>query len=180
MTNILLVPGLWNSGPEHWQSYWERERTDCRRVLQKEWETPRCSDWVAALDAAVAGSSLPVVLAAHSLGCALVAHWAGGSSHLAKVRGALLVAPSDVEAPSYPAGTTGFAPMPLKKLPFRSIVVMSSDDQYVTPDRARRFARAWGSRLVDVGPKGHINSASGLGMWPEGFALVEELASPGR
>ena len=38
MTDILLVPGLWNSGPEHWQSYWERERTDCRRVLQKDWE----------------------------------------------------------------------------------------------------------------------------------------------
>jgi len=175
MTHILLVPGLWNSGPEHWQSYWERERTDCRRVLQREWETPRCNDWVAALDAAVAGSSLPVVLAVHSLGCALVAHWAGGSRHLGKVRGALLVAPSDVEAPSYPTGTTGFAPMPLKRLPFRSIVVMSANDQYVTPSRARRFARAWGSRLVDVGPKGHINSASGLGMWPEGFALVEEL-----
>jgi predicted alpha/beta hydrolase family esterase len=175
MTDILLVPGLWNSGPEHWQSYWERERTDCRRVLQREWETPRCGDWVAALDAAVAGSSLPVVLAAHSLGCALVAHWASGSRHLGKVRGALLVAPSDVEAPSYPTGTTGFAPMPLRKLPFRSIVVMSSDDQYVTPGRARQFAQAWGSQLVDVGPKGHINSASGLGMWPEGFALVEEL-----
>jgi predicted alpha/beta hydrolase family esterase len=65
--------------------------------------------------------------------------------------------------------------MPLTKLPFQSIVVMSSDDQYVTPARARQFARSWGSRLVDVGPKGHINSASGLGMWPEGFALVEEL-----
>jgi predicted alpha/beta hydrolase family esterase len=130
---------------------------------------------VAALDAAVAGSSLPVVLAAHSLGCALVAHWAGGSRHLAKVRGALLVAPSDVEAPSYPAGTTGFAPMPLKQLPFPSILVMSTNDVYVTPDRARHLGRFWGSRLVDVGPKGHINSVSGLGMWPEGFALVEEL-----
>jgi uncharacterized protein len=179
MTDVLLVPGLWNSGPEHWQSHWERERTDCRRVLQKDWETPRCSDWVAVLDAAIAGSRLPVVLAAHSLGCALVAHWAGGSKLLAKVRGALLVAPSDVEAPSYPAGTSGFTPMPLERLPFRSIVVMSSDDQYVTPARASRFAQAWGSRLVDVGPKGHINSASGLGMWPEGFALIEELRAPG-
>ena len=50
MTGIVLVPGLWNSGPEHWQSHWERERTNCRWVLQREWETPRCSDWVAALD----------------------------------------------------------------------------------------------------------------------------------
>ena len=56
----------------------------------------------------------------------------------------------------------------------------SSDDQYVTPGRARGFARAWGSRLVDVGPKGHINSASGLGTWPEGFASVEELRAAER
>jgi uncharacterized protein len=179
MTDILLVPGLWNSGPEHWQSHWERARSDCRRVLQKDWETPKRTDWAAALEAAVAAAGGPVVLAAHSLGCALVAHWAGGSRHLAKVRGALLVAPSDVEAPSYPAGTTGFAPMPLEKLPFPSIVVMSTDDPYVTAGRARQFSRAWGSRLVDVGPKGHINSASALGMWPEGFALIEELRAPG-
>src|SRR5207237_10619203 len=104
MTDILLVPGLWNSGPEHWQSYWERERTDCRRVLQKDWETPRCSDWVAALDAAVAGSSLPVVLAAHSLGCALVAPWAGESIHLVQVRGALEVWPCVMRAASTTAG----------------------------------------------------------------------------
>ena len=175
MTDILLVPGLWNSGPEHWQSYWERTRKDCHRVVQEDWETPRRIDWVATLEAAVANAGGPVVLAAHSLGCALVAQWASQSKHLASVRGALLVAPSDVEAPSYPAGPTGFAPMPLQKLPFPSIVVMSTNDEYVAPDRARHFAHAWGSRLVDVGPKGHINSASRLGAWPEGFALVAQL-----
>ena len=175
MTDILLVPGLWNSGPEHWHSYWERERTDCHRVVQSDWETPRRADWVATLEAAVAESGGLVVLAAHSLGCALVAHWAAESKHLANVRGALLVAPSDVEAPSYPEGPTGFSPMPLAKLPFPSIVVMSTDDQYVTPERAAFFAQAWGSRLYDAGAKGHINSDSLLGMWPEGFALVEQL-----
>ena len=144
MTDILLVPGLWNSGPEHWQSYWERERTDCRRVLQKDWETPRCSDWVTALDAAVAGSILPVVLAAHSLGCALVAHWAVKSRQLAKLHGALLVAPSDVDAPSYPKGTEGFTPMPLERLPFHSTVVASSDDEYVTTQRSRAAGRELG------------------------------------
>jgi len=175
VTDILLVPGLWNSGPEHWHSYWERGRADCRRVVQSDWETPRRADWVATLEAAVAKAAAPVVLAAHSLGCALVGHWAPQSKHLAKVRGALLVAPSDVEAPSYPEGPTGFSPMPLAKLPFPSIVVMSTDDEYVTPERAAFFARAWGSHLYDAGAKGHINSDSRLGMWPEGFALVEEL-----
>ena len=178
MTDVLLVPGLWNSGPEHWQSYWERERTDCRRVVQANWDTPRRGDWVAALEGAVAEAGGPVVLAAHSLGCALVAHWAGASRISSKVRGALLVAPSDVEAPSYPPGTEGFAPMPLARLPFPSIVVLSTDDQYVAPARAALFAHAWGSRLVDAGAKGHLNSSSGLRGWPEGFALVEELGAP--
>ncbi len=177
MTDILLVPGLWNSGPEHWQSHWERERSDCRRVVQRDWETPRREDWVASLEAAVVAARAPVVLAAHSLGCTLVAHWAAASANVGSVRGALLVAPSDVEGPSYPTGAVGFQPMPLRKLPFASIVVVSTDDVYVSPDRAALFARAWGSSLVNVGPKGHVNSASGLGAWPEGFALIEKLRS---
>ena len=174
MTTLLLVPGLWNSGPEHWQSYWERDGRG-RRVVQRDWETPHRDDWVATLDAAVADAPAPVVIAAHSLGCALVAAWAPGSPHAARVRGALLVAPSDCEAPSYPSGTIGFAPVARARLPFPTIVVLSSDDEYVTPARGRSFASSWGARVVDVGPKGHINSASGLGAWPEGWALIETL-----
>jgi uncharacterized protein len=179
---VLLLPGLWNSGPEHWQSYWERERGDCRRVVQADWETPRRSDWVATLEAAVAAAPGPVVLAAHSLACTLVAFWAAEASPAtrAKVRGALLVAPSDVEAPSYPAGPVGFTPMPLAPLPFPAVVVSSTDDEYVTPARAAHFARAWGALLVDIGARGHINSASAMGAWPEGQALLEGLLAPTR
>jgi len=179
MADVLLIPGLWNSGPEHWQSYWERERSGCRRIVQRDWETPRCSDWVATLEEAVGAAKAPVVLAAHSLGCTLVARWAATSRHLDRIRGALLVGPSDVDAPSYPRGTTGFMPMPLDRLPFPSIVVFSTDDAYVTPERAALFAKAWGSRLVNAGAKGHLNSDSRLGMWPEGFALVDELRNRG-
>jgi predicted alpha/beta hydrolase family esterase len=175
MTEILLVPGLWNSGPEHWQSHWERERRDCRRVVQREWATPACSDWMEGLETAVAAARGAVVLAAHSLGCCLVAHWGPASRHARKVRGALLVAPSDVEAEGYPVGPTGFAPMPLEKLPFPSVVVASTDDRYVTAQRAAVFARAWKGRLVEVGAKGHINGDSRLGRWPEGLALLEQM-----
>ncbi len=28
----LIVPGLNNSGPRHWQTLWEQTRTDCHRV----------------------------------------------------------------------------------------------------------------------------------------------------
>jgi predicted alpha/beta hydrolase family esterase len=174
---VLTVPGLWNSGPEHWQTYWERERGDCTRVQQDEWETPRRHDWVARLEETVRAADGPVVLAAHSTACATVAHFAADADPavLAKVIGALLVGPSDVEAPSYPAGPDGFDPMPLRPLPFRTIVVASTDDEYVTLERAEEFSKAWGARLVVAGALGHINSASGLGAWPQGQALLDEL-----
>jgi len=35
--------------------------------------------------------------------------------------------------------------------------------------------RPWGSRLVEAGPLGHINAASGLGEWRQGLRLYEEL-----
>jgi predicted alpha/beta hydrolase family esterase len=176
----LILPGLSNSGTEHWQSRWERMDPSCRRVEQRDWETPRCADWVAALDAAIASADAPVVLVAHSSSCALVAHWARDASvgQRARVRGALLVAPSDPEGRNYPPGPTGFAPMPLAPLLFRSIVVASRDDVYVTLDTARRYASAWGSTFVDIGARGHINAASALGEWPEGRMLLTQLREP--
>src|SRR5438128_1094161 len=131
----LILPGLGNSGPEHWQTRWEREDPSARRVHQADWDTPRCADWAAALAAAVAAEPGPVVLVAHSSSCALVAHWARSAApgHVARVRGALLVAPSDPEGPRYPAGPTGFGPVPLDRLPFPSVVVASADDVYVSP-----------------------------------------------
>jgi predicted alpha/beta hydrolase family esterase len=178
----LVLPGLYNSGPEHWQSHWERTDRTCRRVQQSDWTAPRCADWIATLDGVVGSLSKAAVLVAHSSSCALVAHWARAAApeHLASIRGALLVAPSDPEGPNYPGGPSGFAPMPLIPLPFRSILVASTDDQYVTLERAQRFAAAWGSELVTIGAAGHINSASGLGAWPAGYALLERIrAFPG-
>ena len=118
----------------------------------------------------------PVVLAAHSAGCAMVAHWAAGAhAGLAKVRGALLVAPSDPAGPNYPKGPVGFDPVPQVRLPFRSIVVASDGDPYVSLGRAREYAAAWGSELVVLPNGGHINVASGHGPWPEGFETLARL-----
>ena len=63
----------------------------------------------------------------------------------------------------------------MARLPFRSIVVASRDDQYITMDRAREYAAAWGSELVDLGDAGHINAASGLGTWAVGYGLLQRL-----
>lgn len=176
MTNsprIIILPGLGNSGPQHWQSVWEAENPNFQRVHQRDWETPKCRDWVETLNQAIHASPSPCVLVAHSLACCLTAHWA--SQHSGPVLGALLVAPSDVEAPSYPPGTEGFQPMPLGKLPFPSITVASANDFYVSAERAAYFADCWGSRLVNIGEAGHINAASELGSWPQGMALLNEL-----
>jgi hypothetical protein len=177
MATVLTIPGLWNSGPEHWQTHWERERGDTRRVQQRDWETPHRHDWVENIRSAIREATSPVLLAAHSLGCATVAHLGrdADAGELEKVRGALMVAPSDVEGPNYPPGTEGFRPMPIERLPFRAIVVSSSDDQWVTAERARAFAAAWGARFVDAGPRGHLNSDSKLGSWPEGQDLISQL-----
>ena len=173
----LILPGLGNSGPGHWQSHWERRDDSCERVEQREWDTPRCEDWIARLDAAVARRADSPVLVAHSAACALVVHWAAKAQtqHLQRVRGALLVSPADPEGPNFPEGTTGFGPMPLRRLPFPTIVVASTDDPYVEPARARQFADAWDGRFVLLQAAGHINVASGYGPWPEGFALLDDL-----
>lgn len=119
----------------------------------------------------------PAVLVAHSSACALVAHWVSTANEdcVGKVAGALLVAPSDPMNPNYPKGPVGFGPVPRHRLPFRTIVVASSDDYVVEESVARGFAEAWGARFMLLQQAGHINVASGFGPWPEGFDLLQSL-----
>lgn len=171
----LTVPGVTNSSSGHWQSLWEKKFPEkLRRVEQEEWDAPVCADWIAVIESVVREHKPEmVVLVAHSLGCTAVAHWAG--KYETKIKGALLVAPSDVEAASYTFDTKGFAPVPLEKLPFKSVVVASSNDEYVSLARAKQFADAWSSEFVNVGAKNHINSAAGFGEWQEGLELLKKL-----
>ena len=168
-----ILPGLNNSGPQHWQSRWE-ELYGFTRIQQQDWDNPAKDDWIHTINEVIAPFPADqVILIGHSLACCTIAHWAQRYQRV--IKGALLVGPSDVEAPSYPPGTTGFTPMPLQPLPFSSIVVASSNDFFVTPERAEYFASQWGSRLVSIGHRGHINAASGLGDWPEGYQLLKTL-----
>jgi predicted alpha/beta hydrolase family esterase len=164
----LVLPGLNDSGPEHWQSRWETLHPAYRRVGQRDWDHPDLPAWLGALEAAVAGARGPVALVAHSLGCALAVH-AAARPFAGSIVAALLVAPADVDSPAHtPAETRGFAPLPMRPLPFPATVVASENDPFVTLPRARAFADAWGAAFVDAGPRGHLNAASGLGDWPEG------------
>lgn len=176
-STILILPGLGNSGEGHWQTIWEKQFA-FSRVKQNDWETPVRMDWVREIELAVSESEPSnVILVGHSLACCAVAYWSQITKF--KIRGALLVAPSDTEAPSYPTGTTGFTPMPLTKLPFPSITVASTNDFYVTPERAEFFAKAWGSELSFIGNAGHINVSAGFGSWPEGVGFLKKLDRPG-
>jgi uncharacterized protein len=171
---ILIVPGINSSGPAHWQSFWERALPNAERVEQSDWDRPSLSDWIAGLAEAVRRRP-GALLIAHSLGCALVAHFArinGGRG----IGAALLVAPADVDAQSSCCRRlSGFGPMPLAPLAFPSLVAASRNDPFVPLDRAEVFARAWGSRFADLGFAGHVNVDSGHGPWAEGLPLLEPL-----
>lgn len=169
---IFTVPGWQNSGPSHWQSQWEKLDTRVVRIEQDDWEQPSRDAWTARLLERV-GSGTPCVLVAHSLGCHLVAH---AAERLKSVVGALLVAPPSLETAGLPASVLSFGPPAMQRLPFASIVVASSNDPWCSMDRARDFAGAWGSRLVEAGAVGHLNSDSQLGTWPLGRELLGELA----
>jgi predicted alpha/beta hydrolase family esterase len=171
---VLILPGWDNSGPAHWQTRWERQH-GYRRVEQDDWLWPRRGDWMARLEEVLLESSTPAVLAAHSLGCLLVAAWAAHSANTARVQAALLVAPPDVERDDLPPNVTTWRPIVRRRLPFATTVVLSSDDSFCTLDRGRGIAADWGARVVELGAAGHINGDSGLGDWPTGHALLKDL-----
>ena len=165
--DILIVPGLGGSGPEHWQTRWESKLSTARRVEQPDWDKPKLDVWTRVLTEAVAECARPVMLVAHSLGVVTVAH---AAASLSGVRGALLVAPADVEQPGLPAAIDpAFAPIPTAPLPFPSLLVASRTDPYCSYARAEDLGYAWGSAVIDAGEAGHLNPESGFGPWPEGL-----------
>jgi predicted alpha/beta hydrolase family esterase len=171
---ILLLPGWLDSGPTHWQSRWEALHRD-QRVQQDDWQWPKRGDWMARLDEVLLESEQPAVLVAHSLGCQLVAAWAAHSAHTARVRAALLVAVPDTERDDMPPNLFNWRPIPRQRMPFASLVVISSDDPYGSPERIAQLASDWGSASFSIGERGHINGDSGLGDWTQGRALLHEL-----
>lgn len=172
----LIVPGLNGSGPDHWQTLWEK-RYGFERVEQCDWENPDVAVWVKTLDAAIMAHPEPLVLVAHSLGCFTVILLAGlYVDHTNRVQSALLIAPPDIaSSTALPDSTKGFAPHNPGKLPFPSVIVGSKNDPYMKPETAQDLASAIGSRFVNAGFVGHINVDSGHGPWPQGEVLLQNL-----
>jgi predicted alpha/beta hydrolase family esterase len=167
--DILIIPGLGGSGPDHWQSRWEAKLSTARIVPQADWHRPQLADWTQNIIAAVEEATRPVLLVAHSLGVPAVIH-AAPSLRKDVVRGALLVAPpSEDAARAMNDIDPAFAPYPRNPLPFPSLVVGSRNDPYASYADVEDLGFAWGSRCLDAGEAGHINSESGHGPWPEGL-----------
>lgn len=168
---FIIVPGWRDSGPGHWQSLWAERLDDAVRVQQDDWITPSRQAWVASIARTILLQTEPVVIVAHSLGCIATTHLPADAA--ARIQGALLVAPADPERRSI---LSDFAPVPARKLPYRSVMVASSNDPYCPVRLAGAYARAWGSEFVRIQNGGHINIESGHGEWPLGAALLQSLA----
>lgn len=167
---VVIVPGWRDSGQGHWQSLWAEGLADATRVVQDDWVSPRRESWVRAIGDLILAQDAPVVVAAHSLGCIAVAHLP--AAVVERIAGALLVAPAD---PERRAALADFAPVPYAALPYRSVVVASSNDPFCPVRLAGAYARAWGSEFVRMQNAGHINVDSGHGDWPLGLALLQSL-----
>jgi len=178
---IVIVPGLRDHVPEHWQTLLEQKLSNAVSVPRMDRDKLSCAAWVAQLDRTLASIEGPVVLVAHSAGVMITVHWA--RQHDRPIHGALLAAPPDFESPlpeGYPTQDVlhahGWLPTPRGWLRFPSIVAASTNDPLGRYERVAELAAAWGSRLVDVGAVGHLNPAAGYGEWAQAEAFVAELA----
>lgn len=191
-TPIVIVPGLRGHVEQHWQTHLAAKLPNVR-VLPFGRGQRDLEGRVADLQQAIEEAGEPVLLVAHSAGCLTTLHWA--ARHDLPVRGALLATPPDLARP-LPTGHPspdelrehGWLPIPETRLAFPSIVAASTNDPLSEPENIRALAETWGSRLVDVGPVGHLNPASGYGEWPRAEDLLDLLgrmirrreADPGR
>lgn len=172
-SDILTLPGYGSSGANHWQTLWEKEHS-FTRIEQRDWTTPTCDEWVETIDHEISKRDTDnVIVVAHSLACIAMAFWVERYNRY--IKGALLVAPCDTEAPTAPPGIVGFDPIPEVEFPFPTILVTSLNDSYTSYERAEAFADCWGSKLINIGNAGHINPRSGYGRWHWGIELLKQL-----
>lgn len=179
MTRVLIVPGRGHLMPEHWQLRWSREHPEYLFVPRDDDPDYDYRLRVPALVKALGDDPAPAVLVAHSGGCITTVEWAA-THDTSPVTAAMLVTPPYLD-PTWdsPSALTRHVPpaMRMDPLPFPTVVVASRTDPYCPYERAEEMAAAWGSRLVDAGDAGHINTAAGYGPFPLGEKILAELLS---
>lgn len=176
--HYLIIPGIQGSDDAHWQTLWQNAwGPAASRISPSSWDYPDLDDWCRALDQATRErSQRDVVIVAHSLGCLASAHWLRHSRP--GIRGALLVAPPDPAGTNFPAAAApSFTSNSPAMIQVPSLVISSDDDPYCSKTAAHALAADWAAGQVSIGPAGHINSASGLGTWDLGRALLRAFIS---
>lgn len=169
MTTTLIVPGLNSSGSAHWQTWLESQVPNTVRVIQGDWKRADLPEWSSRVRRAISRHAGPIVIAAHSFGVLAAVQAAEDLSH--RISGALLVAPADPDK-------FGVADvLPATRLGFSATVVASTNDPWLSFDRAAGLARVWGANLVNLGASGHINAEAGYGPWPYGLTLLSQVAA---
>ena len=166
--HVIIVPGLHNSGPDHWQTRWQARYPGFARVQQDDWDHPQLDAWVERLDELRASDPRPALLGAHCFGCR--PSLARLHRHPEQGAGALLV------APAHPDRFGVAVQLPDAYLPCPATLISSSNDPWMPAPLAARFALRWGTGLVEAGALGHINAGSGLGDWPAGQDHLHQLA----
>src|SRR5262245_14197535 len=157
---LLVIPGLHDSGPDHWQTWLQGQYRDAQRVVQQDWADPDLERWAARISATI--ESQPAaewIAAAHSFGCLALIH------HLAQepaspIRAALLVAPADPD--KFKLGSV----LSTDRLDVPATMVCSETDPWMRADTAQRWAECWGARVINFGDAGHVNAESGFGSLP--------------
>lgn len=179
-TTILIVPGLRDHVPAHWQTLLEARLDKVRSVPPLEDNKLSLAARVDAIQRELEKISGPVILVAHSAGVLMVVHWA--ARHDRPIKGALLAAPPDLEAKwpiGYPTSESlranGWDPLPKGPLPFPAIVAASTNDHLASLESVTQMARHWGSELVNLGAVGHLNPAAGYGEWPQAEDFIRTL-----
>lgn len=174
MIKYFIIPGYGNSDEDHWQTYFEKILPNCQRINQHSWEEPICEDWINTIDKAIEGYELSeIIFITHSLGGIALAHWAKKFSRI--IKGALIVAPADIENLYEEIPVQTFLPVPLNLLPFPTVLAASKNDNWAACKRSEYFAKCWGSQFISIGDAGHINTDSGYGKWDEGLELLKML-----
>ncbi len=172
MDEIVLVPGLHNSGPDHWQSHWHRHFPHWQRVTGQTWERAELASWSNRVAELLQYSSGKVHLVAHSFGT--LAAIAAARRHADKIASLFIVAPAD------PANFAIADRELASPLPFAARLVASRNDPWMSVERAHYWSQQWQVPLIDIGEAGHINAQSGHGEWSEGLTLLAELLQESR
>ncbi|MDT9001997.1 alpha/beta hydrolase [Paucibacter sp. APW11] len=168
---LLIIPGLRDSGPTHWQSWLQQQFRDARRVVQRDFSNPNLQRWSERIQTTLEHATSDEasdewIAVAHSFGALALAH------HLAEhadspIRQALFVAPAEPDK----FGLADF--LPHHRLAIPSTLIASQNDPWMSAASARRWATRWGSSFSNLGAVGHINAESGFGPFPLAKRWVE-------